>query len=183
MIKRMMQVKDRDSIPAFLKDVGLNGRICEVGVWLGKYHWKLIECEPAEIVGVDLFIDFKGSNGEERMKALIDELAQVPEVRSRLIKGDSREAWKTFSPGYFDFVYIDADHRYKYVKLDVEAWWTRVRPGGVLAGHDYAPAPPKRKWGRGVIQAVDELVAREGLENQFHVTSEKVDPSWMVIKP
>jgi predicted O-methyltransferase YrrM len=36
-----------------------------------------------------------------------------------------------------DFVYIDGDHNYDAVMLDIILWERRVRPGGILAGHDY----------------------------------------------
>jgi predicted O-methyltransferase YrrM len=36
-----------------------------------------------------------------------------------------------------DFVFIDADHRYDAVVADVRAWKSKVKPGGILAGHDY----------------------------------------------
>lgn len=178
----MRRVKHRNEIPEFLKTVGLNKRICEVGVWLGKYHWHLMMADPDLLVGVDLFEDVPGTKGEDRYQSLLDELYNVPEVENRLIKGDSRTAWEIFDPEYFDFVYIDADHRYEYVSKDVHRWWTRVRPGGVMAGHDYAPAPPKRHWGSGVIRAVNELAAEYDHMNRLHITKEKVDPSWMILK-
>lgn len=50
-----------------------------------------------------------------------------------------------------DFVFIDAQHDYDSVKCDIALWGPKVRPGGLLTGHDYAPKFP------GVIKAVDEI--------------------------
>jgi hypothetical protein len=36
-----------------------------------------------------------------------------------------------------DFVYLDGAHDYENVKGELEPWFERVRPGGILAGHDY----------------------------------------------
>jgi Methyltransferase domain len=47
-------------------------------------------------------------------------------------------------------VVIDGDHRYEAVQADIQAWRPKVKPGGILAGHDYSDAFP------GVRQAVDE---------------------------
>jgi hypothetical protein len=58
-----------------------------------------------------------------------------------------------------DFVYIDASHRYRDVKSDIAAWRKLVRPGGILAGHDYIEAR-----GCGVIQAVNEFAIESGWE-------------------
>lgn len=37
----------------------------------------------------------------------------------------------------FDFMYLDGDHSYKTVKEEIQLLWGNIRPGGVLAGHDY----------------------------------------------
>ena len=37
----------------------------------------------------------------------------------------------------YDFIYLDGDHSYKGVKQEMPLFWDKVRPGGVLAGHDY----------------------------------------------
>ena len=36
----------------------------------------------------------------------------------------------------FDFVFIDGDHRYESVRRDIQAWLPKVRPGGIMGGHD-----------------------------------------------
>merc|ERR1711865_981161 len=36
-----------------------------------------------------------------------------------------------------DFVYLDGAHDYKNVKAELNPWFDRVRPGGILAGHGY----------------------------------------------
>jgi|ETNvirenome_6_85_1030632.scaffolds.fasta_scaffold109705_2 predicted O-methyltransferase YrrM len=36
----------------------------------------------------------------------------------------------------FDFVFIDADHTTEGVLADIAAWRDKVRPGGMLCGHD-----------------------------------------------
>ncbi len=40
-------------------------------------------------------------------------------------------------PNELDLVYIDADHGYQAVKDDIEAWWPKIRKGGILCGHDF----------------------------------------------
>mmetsp|Transcript_25556 Transcript_25556/g.60441 ORF Transcript_25556/g.60441 Transcript_25556/m.60441 type:complete len:290 (+) Transcript_25556:75-944(+) len=37
-----------------------------------------------------------------------------------------------------DFVYVDARHDYCGCKEDMELYWPLVKPGGVMAGHDFA---------------------------------------------
>lgn len=49
---------------------------------------------------------------------------------------DSVIAADRYEPESVDFVFIDADHSEAAVKRDIAAWLPKVRPGGVLAGHD-----------------------------------------------
>lgn len=55
----------------------------------------------------------------------------------RLIQLPSVMAAGAYPDGSLDFVWIDGDHRYDAVLADLRAWWPKVKPGGVLAGHDY----------------------------------------------
>ncbi len=64
----------------------------------------------------------------------------------------------TQTPNDFDLVFIDGNHEYMQVKQDITAWLPKVRPGGILAGHDYEPSMPIFD---GVKQAVDELFGNQ----------------------
>jgi predicted O-methyltransferase YrrM len=55
----------------------------------------------------------------------------------RLVVAPSLEA-ATYWSEPIDFLYIDADHEYAQVLADLEAWVPHVRPGGWIAGDDYA---------------------------------------------
>ncbi len=82
-----------------------------------------------------------------------------------------------YSTGSADFVFIDADHTYEHVCLDVNKWWPVVRPGGVLCGHDYNSRQEKRgRWG--VKRAVDEFAESHGLP--VRLESGKL---WIIGKP
>jgi hypothetical protein len=63
-------------------------------------------------------------------------------------------------PNDFDLIFIDANHEYAEVKKDILAYLPKVRPGGILAGHDYAPEIPMFS---GVKQAVDEIFGKQML--------------------
>ena len=56
----------------------------------------------------------------------------------------SWEAAELFDEGYFDLVYIDADHSYEGCSKDIQAWLPKMRKGSILAGHDFWHPPVKQ---------------------------------------
>jgi hypothetical protein len=77
---------------------------------------------------------------------------------AELIIKPSLEAVSMFPDNYLDFVYIDGDHRFNSVFADCNAWWKKVRFGGVLCGHDY-------NFGEvAVLLAVNKFAKRYGLK-------------------
>ncbi len=57
-----------------------------------------------------------------------------------------------------DFIFIDANHTYDGVAVDIDDWVPKVRPGGWITGHDYSNKFP------GVVQAVLERFEPEQIE-------------------
>ena len=72
------------------------------------------------------------------------------------VRAISWEAASNYKNKSLDFVFIDASHDYESVKKDIEAWFPKVKKGGVIAGHDY-------DWCDGVINAVNELFGKENI--------------------
>lgn len=80
-----------------------------------------------------------------------------------------------------DFVYLDASHAYQDIAADIEAWWPRIRSGGILAGHDYDKHD--MRGCKGVIRAVDEFVKKEKVKFFLTVGDRpKLNESWWVSK-
>jgi hypothetical protein len=72
-------------------------------------------------------------------------------------------------PGNLDFVYVDGNHDYEFVKADILNYYPKVKSGGVLGGNDF-------NCGNGVIQAVTEWTVGNG----FRLNVERND--WWVVK-
>lgn len=104
-------------------------------------------------------------------------------------KATSMEAVKSFEDNSIDFVFIDGNHEYEYVYEDVVEWTKRVRPGGIVSGHDYVESE-ERKYG--VVEAVNQYVAEQGIEPLYILRKDKparmtkrgaFAPCWMFYKP
>ena len=71
----------------------------------------------------------------------------------------SVEASEMYADKSLDFVYIDANHSYEFVKEDLRVWLPKVKDKGIIAGHDYNPV----SW-PGVIKAVNETFVKQNLK-------------------
>lgn len=56
----------------------------------------------------------------------------------------SMDALNYFEDNSLDFVYIDGNHDFLNVTQDIHYWLKKVRPGGILAGHDYVRYPSRK---------------------------------------
>ena len=101
---------------------------------------------PFKLYGVDLW-EIRPNDYQlflERMRRLDIDFINI-------LREDSGQAASWFEDKTVDFVFIDANHDYEHVCGDIRSWLPKIRPGGILAGHDYGEPC-------GVKQAVDELI-------------------------
>src|SRR3990167_7294613 len=71
----------------------------------------------------------------EAERMFIERTKDVPNIIK--IKKTSVEAAKDFPDGSLDAVYIDAEHDEDSVRQDIQTWRPKIKPGGILSGHDY----------------------------------------------
>lgn len=76
--------------------------------------------------------------------------------RRTVLHCSSLEAAVLIKDHSLDVVFIDAAHDYASVFQDIVAWRPKVRPGGLLSGHDFAH-PRDRRGIFGVRRAVEEI--------------------------
>lgn len=167
----MPRIEVLDSVPQ-------GGGVIEVGVCNGAFAEEILLKRPDVFyIGVDSWLP---PFAESKQNA-IDRLKPFPADHCMIINERSDVAAKSLKGGQFDLIYIDADHDYDSVMIDLEAWWPLVKPGGLFAGHDYAMEPAVHPWGViEVKKAVDEWMAFKGLK--FGVIQERC-PTWYVTKP
>jgi len=94
----------------------------------------------------------------------------------------SMKAVKRFADESLDFIYIDANHSYGYVKEDIREWSKKVKKGGVVSGHDYVNEHAGIPFG--VKRAVNEWVAENKIPYLFilNKNANTEMPSWLYVK-
>lgn len=168
------------SLPSALK-------IAEVGVLNGEFSAVIRKSGPCELWLIDCWIAPPGYPVDEVTLSQINadyfraylgvlgKFCGYSEVS--VIRAFSTEAAIHFSNGYFDVVYIDADHW--DCANDIRFWWPKVKSGGLLAGHDYLDKPTDQEP-NGVKRDVDSFITNSGLH--LHLTQETIS-SWVIQKP
>lgn len=101
-----------------------------------------------------------------------DEMYRIAQERLRpfnvkFVKAMSMDAVRDIPDESLDFVYIDGNHSFDFVMQDIIEWSKKVRPDGIISGHDYY----RFRWA-GVVDAVDAYVKAHQIQEWF-VTDEK----------
>jgi predicted O-methyltransferase YrrM len=157
-----------------------NGRFIEIGSWLGKstcFMGEIIKEQNANIkfYTVDTFLgeinatdqqDIIKQEGGSIYKRFLHNMKEggvLDHVTPLMMT--SEEASTLFENESFDFIFIDAEHIYEYVKNDLNNWYPKLKKGGIIAGHDYRD---------GVKLAVDEFFKNQQIQQS--------NSSWVIIK-
>ena len=185
-------VPSRRELPILLNRRRLLGCGVEVGVKTGDFsemlldRWRgrhLVSVDPWSEAPAEEYVDLANVAQEEhdRYHAIArDRLLRFGD-RSTIWRMTSSEAAPRVLHHSLDFAYIDARHDYDSVREDLELWVDRVRPGGVLAGHDYVDGNLVDGV-FGVRSAVDDFFGERGVRVRATFT----DPpwfSWWVVLP
>jgi hypothetical protein len=136
-----------DVLRAWIDEQGWR-RGAELGVFNGQTFLALLrDCPALELVGIDRWTTeeqyhWRGPGNPYTEQDVRDAEERVRRGaapygrRARLLKMDTASAAQEFPDGFFDFIFLDADHTYAGVSRDLQAWRAKVRAGGALTGHD-----------------------------------------------
>lgn len=151
----------------------------EVGVARGGNALSILQNMPNVklLYLVDPYIKYEGF-ARSPMANVVKSLKEVS--KQRLSNFNDRIIWvyKKFEECTsediklpLDFIYIDGNHDYEYVRKDIVLGVQFVKPGGVVCGHDYSSEYV------GLRKAVDEY------SEKHHLELFKRNRDWWFIRP
>ena len=119
-------------------------------------------------------------NPRKAQKALNERIRVAKKVLKKY--GDKVEFIRKFSEAAtehiedrsLDFLYIDGNHQYEFVKKDIELYYPKVKKGGIIGGDDYTSSPETERERFGIFKAVNEFFKKKRIF--FY------DTDWWVIK-
>lgn len=138
-----------------VEDVPEGGTIGELGCFKGRSLCSVADIVKRKNLKVIVVDTFAGTvnEGQGSMDFLEEFQYNIERfgIKDRVIiyRGTTDKICEEIPNGYFDELFIDADHSYEAVKKDLENWECKVKKGGTICGHDYG------NW-EGVGRAVNE---------------------------
>lgn len=174
-------------IPKLFNELGFK-RGVEIGVYKGSYSKQLLKYNPnLKLYGIDAwtsYVGYKDFDPTDLPKAYQEAVKNTRDYNCELIKGwsDDPEILSRFPDHSLDFVFIDGNHAYEYVVRDIALWSKKVRPGGIVYGHDYDDySNSKRYKEMNVINAVNGWVNSYKIRPLF-VTTNNRNKCWMYVQ-
>lgn len=145
----MSYINSREDFPSLFTSLHY-----KIGIELGSFHGEfakhILNNWNGKLICVDLFdrddnYDINKPTGYyssfEKKLILPTFNENLKSVSNRLltIQSDTVNAAQFFPDEYFDFIYIDADHRYEAAIKDIQTWYPKLKKHGFFAGHDFLP--------------------------------------------
>jgi hypothetical protein len=156
----------------------------EIGCAEGNFSRDLLASGVKKLIMVDNWSHIANQTGDgnesenwhqSNFSQAMSKVSAYPD-QVEVLKGISWKMAKRVPDNSVGMIYIDACHEYKCVKQDLDAWYSKVVPGGIIAGHDYM------NEAYGVKRAVDEFAAAHKLEVILIPENSQTDASFFFIK-
>lgn len=177
-------MSSRNQLGQMLNNLDLRGEAVEIGTHRGEFAAILLSSwEGRKLTCVDPWWTDKNSpewyadqarllwgttDHELSARTVLEEFGD----RCKLMKDLSSDVTPSFKDESLDLVYIDGDHREQAVLQDLRMWWPKLRPGGVMAGHDFVmPGEPHGGWGRGIQAALQAFIISGHVQDPDHDVS------------
>jgi len=152
----------------------------EIGVSSGGFSQEIMRIvQPKSLVLIDpwdLLADQEPESGDEgrwfndkagmadKHRGVIELFRDAPSVS--VVRGFSQERLLDYRDDHFDWVYLDAHHRYEPVYNELKLCIRKVKVGGLITGDDFFK---KHKGNAEVKQAVRDVLREHGEDRGLNV--------------
>ena len=125
--------------------------VVELGTCMGNTA-RMMSRLAQKVITIDIFEDVSQVNDQAQRTMYYQQFVARPHYYNdiktfinkwrsnvEVIQGNTAKMSTCCSPETIDTLFIDADHSYLGVKLDYEAWFSKVKVGGYFLFHDCCP--------------------------------------------
>ena len=160
---------DRDVLMERLPRGGVGA---EIGVASGGYTRIILERNrPRKLHLVDPWDSDRYREGLAALRST--HAAAIEAGLVEIHRGRSTEVLATFPDAAFDWIYIDADHGYRSTLAELRLAAAKIRPGGLLAGHDYCTGNVVTPVPYGVVEACHLFCVEAGWRFRYIALEER----------
>jgi len=176
----------RKDFPILLNELGFKTGV-EIGVFRGEYSAKLMHYIPGlKLYAIDPWTAYPGYSIDSKRVAEAYDLAVANTSHysgCTLIRDYSENAVKGFTNNSLDFVYVDGNHSFENTVWDIAQWSRKVRPGGIVAGHDFDDwwSVSRHWYEMNVAEAVTSWTRAMRIAPWFVLTNNK-NKTWFYVK-
>lgn len=185
-IIELSELRTREEMGDLLNKKGLLGKAVEVGTHKGHFAleflnrwrgesltcidpWNVPEGYEPQVAKLPY-----GSTTREEDFADCQKRLAVHADRVTYLRQMSIRAVESFADRSLDFVYLDGDHRSEQFNCDLRSWFPKVKPEGILAGHDFtSPGAENGGWGAHIQPILIPFAMARGL-----TINVIIDPGW-----
>ena len=155
------------AVVKYMKSQNKKNLICgEIGVMKGLHALSMLNnLDIKRLYLIDPYRPYIDSDGYIKKSVIFDkpiakENLSIYYGKYKFVCSTSKKASKQFNNNFFDLIYIDANHKFKKVLMDLILWYPKVKTGGVIGGHDMDIGGQHQ----GVTLAVLDFIDEHGLQ-------------------
>ena len=142
-----------------IREMKKDSVVCEIGVANGDFSEEILKhSQPRKLHLIDSWHSQRYSPDQDRVRNRFKK-----ELANGIIEinlGLSIERLSDFPDNYFDWIYIDTVHDYRVTSEELAIGMLKVKPGGIICGHDYTPGNIINGIPYGVVNAVQEFCVK-----------------------
>jgi len=178
-VQNLVSLSDRTEL---LHHLPTEAIVAEIGVNEGDFSEKILSiCRPQKLVLIDVWASKRYHGGLfDKVKSRF--ASQLQNQQMEIIRDLSFGAIASCPDQFFDWVYLDTDHTYSTTKRELELLRPKMKPGGIIAGHDYIIGNWDAGYRYGVIEAVREFCLAQNWEMIYLTHELDIPPSFAIRK-
>lgn len=179
-IYNMTVLLDRNEL---LKNLPSNAVCAEIGVNEGEFSEQILSITlPQKLHLIDAWGNAERYHDGLKLHVQNKFKREIAEGKMEINVGLSTVVLKQMPDHYFDWVYLDTDHSYQVTYDELMILKDKVKPKGMICGHDYIIGNWMGNVRYGVIEAVHELCVKDNWELIYTTINKNEMPSFAIKK-
>lgn len=177
-IKNLRMLLNRNDL---LMELPKNATCAEIGVDQGEFSEQILKVtQPKKLHLVDAWGDESRYHDGLKLQVAEKFAKEIKADKVEINIGFSHVVLKNMPDSYFDWVYLDTDHSYNTTARELNILNKKVKPGGIICGHDYNMGNWVGNIRYGVIEAVHEFCLNYNWELIYITINEREMPSFAI---